>query len=46
MADMGETHMKNAALDLVWIVREIVSFVLLLSSTTLIVVATAILLGA
>jgi hypothetical protein len=38
--------MKNAALDLVWIVREIVSFVLLLSSTTLIVVATAILLGA
>lgn len=38
--------MKNAALDLVWIVREVVSFVLLLSSTTMIVVATAILLGA
>ena len=38
--------MKNAALDLIWLAREIVSFALLLSSTTLIVVATAILLGA
>tara|TARA_R110000868_G_C10778169_1_gene755295 strand:+ start:221 stop:337 length:117 start_codon:yes stop_codon:yes gene_type:complete len=38
--------MRNAALDLIWIVREIVSFALLLSSTTLIVIAAAIFLGA
>ena len=38
--------MKNAALDFIWVVREILSFALLLSSTTLIVIAAAILLGA